>query len=533
MSVPTSAGMAPGVFLRYQQQLLAAVSEIAVTVVEKSRRTGYSWAAAAIAALTAARAKGAGGMDVFYMGYNLDMAREFIEYVAEWAKHFDPAASAAGEFFFPDPDNPDKTVQAFRVTFASGFKVVALPSVARALRGMQGLVIIDEAAFHDDLQEVLKAAFALLIWGGKVLVISTHDGEANPFNLLIEEIRAGRKPYALLRCTFDDALADGLYRRICQVSGKTWSAEAEAEWRAGIVAQYGDAAQEELFCVPSKGGGAYFPMGLVEACAGEDVPVLRLALSDAFAALSPHLREAEVRDWLEREVDPLLAALDPLAPSFLGQDFGRHGDLSVLWPLQIGRTTRRHTPFTIELRRVPFEQQRQILFHVLDRLPRFSGAALDAGGNGAYLAEVAWQRYGDRVTQVKFTADWYRENMPPLKAAFEDQAVGIPKDRDTIDDLRMVSTVGGIARVPDLRRTEAGGKAGDKRHGDAAIALALAYTASRLPVIEYAYTSAAPGRAGADGGDGWHRPRHDDDDRRGAGEWDALGRGSFLGNGAW
>ncbi|WP_185961590.1 terminase large subunit domain-containing protein [Telmatospirillum sp. J64-1] len=474
-------GIAPGrgVFLTFQQELLASVSAHAVTVVEKSRRTGYSWAAAAIAALWAGRAKSAGGMDVFYMGYNLEMAREFIEYVAEWAKAFDLAAGAAGEFFFPDPANPDKTIQAFRITFASGFKVVALPSVARALRGMQGLVIIDEAAFHDDLAEVLKAAFALLIWGGKVLVISTHNGEGNAFNTLIEEVRAGRKPYNLLRCTFDDALADGLYRRVCQKLGKEWSPEDEAAWRENIIAQYGDAADEELFCVPSKGGGAYFPMPLVEICASAEVPVLRLALPESFAALSAHLREAEVNDWLETHVAPHLGRLSRTATSFAGQDFARHGDLSVLWPLQIASSMARDTPFVIEMRRVPFEQQRQILFWLLDRLPNFSGAALDAGGNGAYLAEVAWQRYGDRIAQVKFTADWYRENMPPLKAAFEDQAVVIPKDRDIIDDLRMVRTVGGVARVPDLRRADTSGAKGEKRHGDAAIALALAYFASR------------------------------------------------------
>ena len=39
------------------QELMASVSHFAVTVVEKSRRTGYSWAAGAIAALTAAAAR--------------------------------------------------------------------------------------------------------------------------------------------------------------------------------------------------------------------------------------------------------------------------------------------------------------------------------------------------------------------------------------------------------------------------------------------------------------------------------------------
>jgi phage FluMu gp28-like protein len=45
---------------------------------------------------------------------------------------------------------------------------------------MQGKVLIDEAAFHDDLDELLKAAMALTMWGSHVVVISTHDGAENP-----------------------------------------------------------------------------------------------------------------------------------------------------------------------------------------------------------------------------------------------------------------------------------------------------------------------------------------------------------------
>lgn len=515
-TIETAGGLA--VFLRYQQTLLATVSHHAVTVVEKSRRTGYSWAAGAVAALTAARSRSAGGMSVYYMGYNLDMAREFIAYVADWAKAFDPAAGEVGEYFFPDPDKPERSIQAFRITFASGFEVVALPSVARVLRGKQGLVILDEAAFHDDLAEVMKAAFALLIWGGKVLIISTHDGVENPFNLLIEEIRSGRKPYQLLRCTFDEALADGLFRRVCQKLGRPWTAEGEAEWRQGIVDFYGDGADEELFCIPRAGAGSYFPMGLVEDCADPEAPVVRLELPDAFAAQPEHIRRAEVQDWLDTQVAPLVEALDPEARHHFGQDFARSGDLSCLWPLAVTRTMARRTPFTVEMRNVPFEQQRQVLFYVVDRLPRFAGGCMDAGGNGAYLAEVAWQRYGEAlISQVKFTTDWYREHMPPLKAAFEDRTFSLPKDRDTIDDFRSVRLVGGVPRVPDQRRSDGKGK---KRHGDAAIAGALAYTASRLPVQEYDYESAAANRRAAN-------PHHDDDP-----DDDALDVGGF-GPGAW
>jgi phage FluMu gp28-like protein len=508
---------APGVFLPYQQALMESISQNAVTVVEKSRRTGYSWAAGALATLTAAVVKAAGGQDVFYMGYNLEMAREFIEYVADWAKQFAPAAMAVEEYLFTDPDNPGKDIKAFRVTFASGFKVVALPSAPRSLRGMQGLVIIDEAAFHDELVELLKAAFALLIWGGKVVVISTHNGDTNPFAELVNDIRSGRKPYALLRCTFDDALADGLYQRICYVKGTPWSAEAQARWRQEIIDFYGSGADEELFVIPSASGGSFLSLAILEQCMDPDIPVLRWEAPSGFAELSDHIREAEVRDWCESQLAPVLSALDTKARSVFGEDFGRSGDLTVLWPLLIGKDLVRRTPFLIELRNMPFRQQEQVLFYMADRLPRLQAGALDARGNGQYLAERAMQRYGSRrIAQVMLSTEWYRENMPPYKAAWEDRTITAPRDSDVLADHRALTMEKGVARIPERSK----GKDGKQRHGDSAIAGAMAYAASRLPVVEYGYESGADPRMR----DPSQSP--DDDDDGGDG-------GLRFGSGAW
>lgn len=55
--------------------------------------------------------------------------------------------------------------------------------------------------------------------------------------------------------------------------------------------------------------------------------------------------------------------------------------------------------------------------------------------------------------------------------------VDLPKDEDTLDDLRAVQVVNGVPRVPE-QRSKAKSDSG-KRHGDSAIALALAYFASR------------------------------------------------------
>lgn len=473
----------PGALLPNQQRLFTTVSQYAVTIGEKSRRIGWSWAMAAKAAETAASAKSAGGMNVYYIGYNLEMAREFVDYVGMWAEGFGLAAGAVEEIVLKDKD---KDVKAFRVQFASGFEVVALPSTPRSLRGKQGLVIIDEAAFHDDLAELLKAAFALLIWGGRVVIISTHNGAENAFNGLVEDVRAGRKPYHLLRATFDEALAEGLYRRICLVRGAEWTAEGETKWRSEIRAFYGDAVEEELDVIPRRSGGSYLPAVLVERRMVE-APVLRLELADDFAQWQEHLRVAEIREWCEEHLKPLLFALDPDREHVFGQDFARSADLSVIWPLEIGLDLVRRTPFMVELRNIPHEAQRQILFFIVDRLPRFRGGKMDAGGNGSYLAEVTWQKYGACIDRLLLSVEWYRENFPPYKAAIEDGTVELPRDADVLADHRAVKIVDGVPRVP---RERAEGTDGKKRHGDAAIAAALAYAASRADPMEFGYQAA-------------------------------------------
>lgn len=146
------------------------------------------------------------------------------------------------------------------------------------------------------------------MWGGRAHIISTHNSADNPFNELVTDIRAGRKPYSLHRTTLDDALVDGLFPTICRVRGTRWSEAAE-----------------------------------------------------------------------------------------------------------ISQILTRRTPFVVELNDIPFKQQEQILFYIIDKLSRFVGGAMDARGNGQYLAEQAALRYGSRIEQVMLTTEWYRESMPKYK----------------------------------------------------------------------------------------------------------------------
>lgn len=491
------------VLLGYQQKLLASTA-MQVIVAEKSRRIGFSWAAASEAVTVSAASADAGGMNTLYIGYNLEMAREFIGDCGFWAKHLHGFAAEVQEFAFADADDKhgEKSIKAFRVTFASGFEIIALSSRPRSLRGMQGFVIIDEAAFHDDLPGLIKAAMALLIWGGKVWFISTHDGADNAFNEMVEDIRAGRKPYKLIRVTFADVVADGLYRRICLVAGKPWTQEAEDAWVKEVRGYYGDDAAEELDVIPRQGSGVFLTRALIDSCMNADSKVVYLRCEDGFELKPDEERAPFIQAWLEDNVAPLLATIDPRLLSFVGGDFARTADLTCLWPGQL-RGDKLVVPFAIELRNVPFTDQEAILWYLFDGLgATFSAAALDARGLGAMMAERAMQKYGERVARVMATLDWYRDNMPGYKARYEDRTIEIPRDDDIRNDHRLIRQTRGVAMVPD--NAHVASSRGGKRHGDSAIAGVMLHFASKMDVISYDGYRAAGTRRGKYDADGQH-----------------------------
>lgn len=459
------------VLLPYQKAWLGDKSP--VKVVEKSRRIGLTWAQALDDVLKASTS-GRDGMDVLYISFNQDMTREYIDTCAEWAKKLQIVAGKVNEDIFRDGD--EREIKAFRIDFASGHKILALSNRPSNLRGKQGRVIIDEAAFVEDLPELLKAALALLMWGGQVIIISTHDGAENPFNELIQDVRAGNLPYSLHRITLDDALSAGLYRRICRVTKQNWTPEAEEAWRADLIKTYGDGADEELFCIPRQSSGAYLTTGMIEACM-EAAPVLTWTPpAGDFVDWPLPVAERYTKGWIAEQLEPLLSGLPKDRAHFCGVDFGHSGDLSVFWPATEEKDLRLVPPFVLELRNCPHRTQQQILFAVLDALPRFSGVSLDARGNGSALAEAARQQYGPgRVREVMISEGWYRETMPQLKAGIEDKTLILPKDAGILSDFRSLRVMKGVARVPEQRTKDKTGG----RHGDSAVACAMMLDARR------------------------------------------------------
>ncbi len=406
-------------------------------VIEKSRRIGVSWAEAYHAVMHAGSA--AGG-NVYYQAYNQEMTRGFIEDCAGWARALQIGAGALSDSLIEDRG---KTVRVFRIAFPSGCEILAMTSTPRAFRskGRPGdLAIVDEAAFVDDLAEVLKAVLAFRVWGGRAHVISTHNGEANPFANLCRDLREGARPGSLHRVTLAQALAEGLYRRICKGAGRPWSAAAEAAWEAELRAEYGHHAGEELDCIPAAGAGAWLGWEAIRAC--ED-PLAGDPAAFAGGTCTIGVDVARRRDlWVAAVLE-------------------RVGD--VLWLREL-----------VVRQGIPFSAQRAIVGDLAARY-RPVRIAVDQTGMGEAVAEQLQDDLGTSMVEgVLMTGPRRLDAATALREAVEDRRLRIPADDGLRRDLHAVRAEAGPTGAPRLLAE----RSGTDGHADRFWALALACIAA-------------------------------------------------------
>ncbi len=514
--------LADGLLMAHQKAWVADQSDLKVA--EKGRRTGVTWAEAFSSVLTASAKRSAGGDDVYYIGDTKDKGREFINTCAKFAAKIASELLTVEEFLFDDmqEDGSSKQITAWRITFASGFRITALSSNPANIRGLQGIVIIDEAAFHANVAKVLEACLALSIWGGKIRIISTHNGTLNAFNTLIKEVREGKIPGTVHHIPFDDAVAGGLYERVCAVRGWTPSPDGKRAWYNKIRNLYGsrtEAMREELDAIPREGDGTMLALALIEAAQQEEYKVARWAPPPPAGALAfvdwpEELRRAHMALWIAEHVQPVLETFPADTLCAIGGDFAMRQDRAAYAVGYTARNLHRHVPLLVELRECPYDQQKQLLFHIgvfLRDRRRLQGGVLDANGNGMVLAQESRQKFGaERIVELMPSDAWSREMTPKFAAAFGDRTIHLPADIDVRDDLHQFRLVRGVGKIPSDVRTE--GTDGGRRHGDAGVALLNFYAATLGGRLEYGYESGAAASHRDP-----NRPPDDDDDQEGGG----------------
>ena len=407
-------------------------------VIEKARRVGISWAQAYDAVMHAGVPTGG---NVYYQAYNREMTRGFIEDCAGWAHALQAGADTPGETLLEDGG---RSVYVFRIAFASGHEILAMTSAPRAFRsrGRPGdLAIIDEAAFVDDLGQVLKAAMAFRVWGGRAHVISSHNGEANPFATLCRDLRERARPGSLHRITLKEALEQGLFHRVAAAQGEPPTAEAEAAWEAALRAEYGSHAGEELDCIPAAGAGAWLGWEAIRACeeSGAGDPAAFAGGAAAIGVDVARRRDLWVAAVLERVGDVL----------WLRELVVRHG--------------------------IPFSQQRAIV-GALARNYAPARIAVDQTGMGEAVVEQLQEDLGRTVVDgVLMTGPRRLDVATALREAVEDRRLRLPPEPELRRDLHSVRAEAGPTGAPRLMAE----RSGEDGHADRFWAIALACTAAR------------------------------------------------------
>lgn len=435
---PNAQGREP-LLLVYQARWVLDRSRIKVG--EKSRQIGWSWSEGY--SIVRDKSVDTARLDQWVSSRDEIQARLFLNDVVAFAKLLSVGAQDLGQQVIEPKDG----VTAHVVSFASGPRCYSMSSNPDAQAGKRGGRTLDEFALHKDQRKLYSIAYPGITWGGSLSIFSTHRGSGSFFNSLIKEIREGgnKKRASLHRVTLQDALEAGfLYKLQKKLSLAAPShEELDADTRHLVEmdeAAYFDyiragAADEETFlqeymCVPADDNTAFLTYDLIATCELEVVDDLKVETEE--------VRDYRGRKGQIRRLQNLsLAAIAALPfDLYLGVDVGRDHDLTVLW--LAARIAGVLVPVAIvEMHAVEFSRQEAELYAILE-MPNLRRGCFDNTGIGKQFGERAQQRFRHKVELITFSMPVKEELAFPVRSAFEDRSLRVPRDKKVISDLRAI-----------------------------------------------------------------------------------------------
>lgn len=421
---------------------------------------------------------------------------------AEFVIKAQEVCNKLGIYMQTSDDSPDLTYDNMRMEVritveVNGVKRVGrikvLAANPRTARGFSGDLILDEFAFHENSAAIWEAAEPILSSNPEFLcrISSTGNGKHNMFFRMASG--AGPNDGTLFKSTA------GFW--VCRVTRtEAWKMGVkvfDANTRQPITPEQARAAaldkrayDQNYECKFNDENMCLLTNELIQQALREGIPID----SQAWSAVS------------------LARMFRAEGNLYLGQDVGRHHDLSVQAVLEKkGNSKRIIAMLRMSGMRLP-DQQRQLA--LVCQLPKFRGGCIDMTGLGLGLVEYAqeesWGR--NRIVGIDFSTtepinDYVRaegrkaektrvtENMATaLLKVFEDKSITleVELDNDAFEDLRKperITSPGGRTSIAAVR-DEAG-------HADHFWALALAIRAAGSGNGPFAYAKInLPGRNG-------------------------------------
>jgi phage FluMu gp28-like protein len=455
------------ILLPYQQAW--ADDRARLKLFEKSRQIGISWATAFAGVERTAPAEAR--VDQWVSSRDEIQARLFLEDCVLFARLLHAAAQNLGSVVI----DPEKNVSAYVLQFANKRRIHSMSSNPDAQAGKKGGRILDEFAPHPDPRKLYGIAYPGITWGGQLEIISTHRGTANFFNELVEDIkhRGNKRKFSLHTVTLQTALDQGFLYKLQQNLAPDDERQAmdEAEYFEFI--RQGCASEEqflqEYMCVPANDAGAFLTYDMIAGC--EYGATEKWQMSEA--GIGPDQR--------------------PAGDLYIGVDVARTLHLTVIWIFErVGGILL--TRYVKEMRNVKFSGQEDVLYALL-RIPMVRRCCIDSTGLGMQLAERAQEKFGEyKVEAVRFSAQVKEALAYPVRAAFEDKTLRIPRSDEIRADLRAIrktTTAAGNIRFEGET---------NESHADRFWALALAVHAA----LQTAPAAVAPGRPEEDAKAAYH-----------------------------
>ena len=416
-------------FLPYQIRWLNDNSKIKIW--EKSRRIGATYVQSFEDVQDCLNKKVPA---VWFSSADESAAKEYIDYCEMWVRFFHAIAKSRGVVVI---DN-DKDIKAFVIEFANGTKIHALSSNPKGFRSKGGKVVLDEFAFHNNPEELWKAARPCVTWGYPLRILSTHNGKNCLYYKFIDQVNKKQLNWSLHKTPIQLAVAEGLVDKIYQ---RQTTKEEQEEWLKNEQDNCFDEYTwlQEYCCIAVDEACAFLPYDLITTC----------------------------------EMDNILKPLSEIQNDiYVGMDIGRRKDLTVIWVLEKFENVL-YTRAVIELLKMKFQKQAEILYEVLS-LRNFRRSCIDATGIGMQLSEDAQTKFGKfRVEQIMFTNKIKEELAYTTRTNFENKTVFIPKEHNIREDLhsvRRITTTANNIRF-DAEHSENG-------HADRFWALSLALHAA-------------------------------------------------------